>query len=54
MRFSSLRIENFRGIKDLILPDLREMVVIAGPNGCGKTNVLDAIRLLKSFYGGYQ
>lgn len=29
------------------------MVVIAGQNGSGKSCVLDAIRLLKSVYGGY-
>ena len=29
------------------------MVVIAGPNGCGKSCVLDAIRLAKSAYGSY-
>jgi hypothetical protein len=30
------------------------MVVIAGQNGSGKSCLLDAIRLLKSVYGGYQ
>ncbi len=30
------------------------MVVIAGQNGSGKSCLLDAIRLVKSVYGGYQ
>lgn len=54
MRFESLSIENLRGVRKLVLSDLRELVVLAGPNGCGKSTALDAIRLLKSFYGGYQ
>jgi hypothetical protein len=53
MRLRAVRIENFRGIELFQVTDLRELVVIAGPNGCGKTNVLDGIRLLKSCYGGY-
>jgi predicted ATP-dependent endonuclease of OLD family len=44
---------NFRGIKSASLSNLQTMVVIAGQNGSGKSCVLDAIRLLKSVYGGY-
>jgi hypothetical protein len=53
MRLRAVRIENFRGIELFEATDLRDLVVIAGPNGCGKTGVLDGIRLLKSCYGGY-
>lgn len=54
MRIRRLAISNFRAISALELTDLQDVVVIAGPNGCGKSCIFDAIRLLKSVYGGYQ
>ena len=54
MKITRLRVENFRAINRVELSDLQDMVVIAGPNGCGKSCILDSIRLFKSVYGGYQ
>lgn len=54
MRIESLTIENFRGIQRVHLSALPDLVIIAGQNGSGKSCILDAIRLLKSAYGGYQ
>ena len=54
MRIRSLSITNFRAIRFMQLDGLTDFVLIAGPNGCGKSCVFDAIRLLKSVYGGYQ
>jgi predicted ATPase len=54
MKISALRIKNFKAIKNFEISNLGKMVVIAGPNGCGKSCIFDAIRLLKSVYGGYQ
>ncbi len=54
MRFKRLEIENFRAVTNLELSDLGDVIVIAGPNGCGKSAIFDAIRLLKSAYGSYQ
>jgi hypothetical protein len=53
MRLSSLTVENFRALTKVDLRDLSSAVVLAGPNGCGKSCVLDAIRILKSAYGSY-
>ncbi|MEM6485367.1 MAG: AAA family ATPase [Pseudomonadota bacterium] len=50
MRVRSLSIKNFRAIESFEASDLTDFVVIAGPNGCGKSTVLDALRLVKSAY----
>jgi predicted ATPase len=54
MKIDSLLIENFRGIQKLEASNLGDTIIIAGQNGSGKSCIFDAIRLLKSTYGGYQ
>lgn len=54
MKIDSLLIENFRGIQKLEATELGDTIIIAGQNGSGKSCIFDAIRLLKSTYGGYQ
>lgn len=54
MKIESLTIENFRGIVKTEAHNLGDTIIIAGQNGSGKSCIFDAIRLLKSTYGGYQ
>jgi hypothetical protein len=44
----SLRIKNFRGIKDLLIPDLSFINIFIGSNGAGKTSVLEAAAIASS------
>ena len=55
MRFENITIKNFRAIEHVAIDAANgSMIVIAGPNGCGKSCILDAIRFVKSAYGGYE
>ncbi len=53
MRFNSLRVANLRAVRLFEASELKDFIVVAGQNGSGKSCVFDAIRLLKSVYGGY-
>ena len=53
MKIRRLLIENFKGIHHVNMTDLEDVITIAGKNGCGKTCLLEGIRLLKSQYGHY-
>ena len=45
-QFSTIRINEYRGVDGLALDDMRRINVIAGVNDAGKTSVLEAIYLL--------
>ncbi len=53
MQIRSINIENFRAIEFISINNISGSVVVAGPNGCGKSSIFDAIRLVKSAYGQY-
>lgn len=53
MKISKLTVENIRGINLAVLDNLGDVVAIAGANGCGKSCLLDCVRLFKSQYGSY-
>ena len=48
LHLSSLSIRGFRGIRELDVPRLGRVTLIAGKNGAGKTAVLEAVRVYAS------
>ena len=45
MQITSLRIRNFKSIRDLQIDDIDNALILVGKNNTGKTSVLDAIRV---------
>lgn len=50
MKITDLRIQNFKSIHDMHIPDIENALILVGQNNTGKTTVLDAIRAVG---GGY-
>jgi DNA repair exonuclease SbcCD ATPase subunit len=45
MKISEIRITNFKRFTDTTItdiPDAARLVLLVGPNGCGKTSLIDA------------
>lgn len=49
-RIESVRIQNYRALRDLHLADLQPLTVLVGPNGSGKSTVLDAFAFLSECF----
>ncbi len=45
---NSVEIENFRGIRRGALKDLGALTILTGPNGCGKSTIVDALLIAAS------
>lgn len=50
MKIKSLRIQNFKSIHDMYIPDIEDALILVGQNNTGKTTVLDAIRAVGGEY----
>lgn len=50
MKITDLRIQNFKSIHDMYIPDIENALILVGQNNTGKTTVLEAIRAVG---GGY-
>ena len=57
MKIKNIKLKDFKRFKDLTISDLPEsakLVVLVGPNGCGKSSLFDAIySKMQTFYVGF-
>lgn len=50
MQITSLRIRNFKSIRDMNIPQIENALILVGKNNTGKTSVLDAVRAVCGAY----
>ena len=53
VRITNLKLKNYRNHKELSIIPKKDIIVIYGKNGSGKTNILESISLLNS-NGGFR
>ncbi len=49
-RIESVRIENYRALREVELQDLTPLTVLIGPNGSGKSTVFDVFNFLSECF----
>ena len=50
MKICTIKIENFKSIRSLEIPDVNNVLILVGKNNTGKTVVIDAIRMVAGNY----
>ena len=57
MKIRNIRLQNFKKFSNLTidnLPDTVKLVVLLGPNGCGKSSLIESMEVARKIYGLYQ
>ncbi len=49
-RITSLKVQNYRALRNVVLPDLTPLTVLLGPNGSGKSTVFDVFAFLSECF----
>lgn len=57
MKIRNIRLQNFKKFSNLTidnLPDTVKLVVLLGPNGCGKSSLIESMEVARKIYGLHQ
>ena len=57
MKIRNIRLQNFKKFSNLTidnLPDKVKLVVLLGPNGCGKSSLIESMEVARKIYGLHQ